>query len=234
MLALAFTMTFPSLMSWLEFIALPHDGDEASLGIIVVFALAKVIQFGFPLMYVLWVARERIQLRRPTRDGVRLGVVFAAIVAAGMYLLYFGWLKRIDFIGDTPVKINEWLGKINCASAPGYLAMAAFVSIPHSLLEEYYWRWFVFGRLERIMPLYAAIALSSLAFMGHHVVVLGFYFPGRFWIGAVPFSLCVAGGGAVWAWMYHRTQNLYAPWISHLLIDLAIMGVGYDMVCGYW
>ena len=46
----------------------------------------------------------------------------------------------------------------------------------------------------------------------------------------MPFALCVAGGGFVWAWLYDRTQSLYAPWISHLLIDAALMAIGYEMV----
>ena len=39
-------------------------------------------------------------------------------------------------------------------------------------------------------------------------------------------------GGAFWAWLYHRSESLYAPWISHCLVDLAIFLVGYDMVKG--
>ena len=47
--------------------------------------------------------------------------------------------------------------------------------------------------------------------------------PGRFWSAAMPFSLCVAAGGVAWAWFYHRYQTLYAPWMSHMLADAAIM-----------
>jgi membrane protease YdiL (CAAX protease family) len=98
------------------------------------------------------------------------------------------------------------------------------------LLEEYYWRWFVFGWLRRQTPLLVAQLLSSLAFMAHHVVILAVFFPGRFWTAAVPFSLCIAGGGFVWAWIYERSGSIYAPWLSHLLIDAAIMAVGYDLL----
>ena len=74
-----------------------------------------------------------------------------------------------------------------------------------------------------------ALLLSSLAFMGHHVIVLAHYFP----IGlTVLFSLAVAVGGAAWAWLYHRAGSLAAPWVSHLLIDAAIMVVGYDLAFG--
>ena len=97
-------------------------------------------------------------------------------------------------------------------------------------MEEYYWRWFVFGWLKRWTPLWVAIAVSSVAFMGHHIIILNKYFPGRFWTAALPFSLCVAVGGAVWAWLYHRTQSLYAAWVSHAVIDAAIFAIGFQMV----
>jgi len=82
----------------------------------------------------------------------------------------------------------------------------------------------------RLMP---AILLSSLAFMLHHVIIMAVYMPSRFWTGAVPMSLAVGVGGAVWAWLYERTGSIYACWISHLIIDAAIMVVGFDMVFVY-
>ena len=68
--------------------------------------------------------------------------------------------------------------------------------------------------------------------MAHHVIVLAVLFPGiwQFFTLALPLSLCVGVGGAVWCWLYQRTGSLYAPWISHMLIDAAIMFIGYDMV----
>jgi membrane protease YdiL (CAAX protease family) len=46
----------------------------------------------------------------------------------------------------------------------------------------------------------------------------------------LPFSLCVAFGGAAWAWIYHRSGSIYSVWLSHLLVDAAILVIGYDMV----
>src|SRR5262249_47344598 len=88
-----------------------------------------------------------------------------------------------------------------------------------------------FGRLQRVLPLIAAIVTSSLGFMAHHVVVLSVYFPGQFLTAVMPFSLGVAVGGAVWAWLYHHTNSLAATWLSHVLVDAAIMAVGYDLLC---
>jgi membrane protease YdiL (CAAX protease family) len=42
----------------------------------------------------------------------------------------------------------------------------------------------------------------------------------------------VAAGGAVWAWVYHRSGSLLGPWLSHMLVDAGIFLVGYQMLSG--
>jgi membrane protease YdiL (CAAX protease family) len=74
-----------------------------------------------------------------------------------------------------------------------------------------------------------AIVLSGLAFMAHHVFILYVYMPGYFLTAVVPFSLCVAGGGVVWAWLYDRSGSLYAPWLSHAVVDAGLFVIGYDL-----
>ena len=109
-----------------------------------------------------------------------------------------------------------------------FIALGAFYAVFHSLLEEYYWRWFVFQRLRRLWPLTSAIGLSSIAFMAHHVILMAVFFgwssPWTYF-----FSLSVAVGGAVWAWLYARSGSIYGPWLSHLLVDAAIFLIGYDL-----
>jgi uncharacterized protein len=233
-LALVFAMVFPSLMSWIEFWVLPGGGQSHDSALGVVFGLGKVVQFTFPMVYVWLVAPGELQVARPHTRGMGLAVGFALVVAAGVFALYFPFLKHTYIFADTPGKLDVLLDKFHGNTPGTFFSMAIFVSVFHSILEEYYWRWFVFGRLQRYLPLGAALLVSSLAFMAHHVFLLAYFFPGRFWVAAVPFSLCVAGGGIAWAWLYHRYQSLYAPWVSHLLADAAIMVVGYDMVSKYW
>jgi uncharacterized protein len=231
-LALTFTMGFPSLMTWLEFVAL--RGQEGNRAIQTSFWLGKTLQFSFPLVYVLFRTRGKIHFEGPNKRGLFLGIVFGLIVSAGALVLYFGWLRSSPAFAGTPEQVYRWLNDFNpfFATPGGYLVMAAFMAIAHSFLEEYYWRWFVFGWLKKYLPLAAAIVLSSFAFMSHHVIVLNVYLHGYFWEAVVPFSLCVTGGGIVWAWLYHRCQSLYAPWISHLLIDTTLMSLGLDMLFG--
>ncbi len=83
--------------------------------------------------------------------------------------------------------------------------------------------------LRRRFPERAAIALSSLAFTAHHVIVLAFYFRGAWWMTLLA-STAVFVGGAAWSRIYGRSGSLAGPWLSHLLVDAALMSVGYDML----
>ena len=233
-LALLFAVSFPSVMSWIEFWILPNHSAGEGPDLHLVFALGKVVQFAFPLVYVFIVARGELKPSRPHLRGMGLAIGFGLLVMLGTFALYFLVLKNSGLFDGTSKQLAAWLAQFHANTPKFFFAMALFVSVLHSLLEEYYWRWFVFGRLQRYLPLGAALLIGGLAFMAHHVFVLGYYFPGRFWIATVPFSICVAAGGVVWGWMYHRYQNLYATWLSHLLADAAFMVVGYDMVVQYW
>jgi membrane protease YdiL (CAAX protease family) len=122
------------------------------------------------------------------------------------------------------------VGAFGIDSAAKYFVLASFYSLFHSLLEEYYWRWFVFQQLERVVPLGIAIVVSGLAFTLHHIVVLAVYFHGQP-ILIVAFASAIAIGGFFWAWLYHRSGSIFDTWISHLLIDAGLFfGVGYQLL----
>ena len=155
-------------------------------------------------------------------------VVLAAVLA-GALLAYHVWLAPAGLLAAAGKAAAARVGSFGISGPAGFAGMAVFYSAFHSLLEEYYWRWFVFGQLRRLMPLPAAVAVSSLAFTAHHVIVLAVYFGWRSPATTV-FSLAVAVAGAFWAWLYQRSGSLLGPWLSHLLADAAIFAVGYSLV----
>ena len=232
-LVLIFAMAFPCVMAWLYFIVLPGVQSGANPALQIAFGASKIVMALVPLVYVVWFKRERLQPRRPTAAGLALAVLFGIIVAASTVALYGLWLKHSPLLAGTPQRVLTMVRAFNMATPAGYLGMGLFICVVHSLFEEFYWRWFVFGTLKRYVPVAGAIVLSSFGFMLHHVVILGVYFPGRFWTLALPFSICVAVGGGVWAWIYHKSGSLYAAWVSHLIIDAAILLVGFDMIEPY-
>jgi membrane protease YdiL (CAAX protease family) len=177
-----------------------------------------------------WRDPSWLQLKRPHFDGLRPALIFGLAVAALMLGIYFGGLRGSSLLTKTPASLQHKLQEVGMDTPRRYALLALFIVAGHSLLEEYYWRWFVFGGLRQLLPLAPAMALSSLAFMAHHVVVLYVYLPGRFFEAVLPFSLAIAAGGGVWAWLYERSGTIWSPWLSHLLVDAGIFVIGWDLL----
>lgn len=227
--ALVFAMTFPSVMTWIYFVVLA-GGDHVNPLQRLAYSTGKTFQFTFPILFL--VVGERIwpRPRRPRFTGLGLGIGFGLLVTVAMFGLYFAVCRDSAVFARTAAQLARKLGEAGLSSTAAFVGLAAFVVVVHSLLEEYYWRWFVFGRLRRLLPLVPAVVLSSLAFMAHHVIVLNYYFPDHFFELTVPLSLGVAIGGGVWAVLYERTGSIYSPWVSHLIVDAAIFGIGWDLL----
>lgn len=221
--AICFAMVLPTLATLLYFVLL--SGSELMK---VVYFGSKVLQFAFPLLWVLAVQRCRFRIPRPTCNSIGAGILMGiAIVGTGL-LAYYGVLKESSYLENAPALVTEKITEMGLTSPTMYILFALFLAVPHSLLEEYYWRWFVFGQTRRITGANVAIIISSLGFMSHHVIVIH-QFLDNGWGVTLFFSLCVATGGVLWAWLYNRSRTLYGPWVSHLLVDLGIMYIGYDL-----
>jgi membrane protease YdiL (CAAX protease family) len=236
---LAAAMVYPTALSWIYFVGLAQvqePGAPTSAApnplVLAAYSLGKVVQFAFPLAWVWGVERRRLVLVAPNCKGMALGIGFGLLVGAGTFAFY-GFLRhQTGLMSRTVEQLHVKIQEFGIGTPAAYIAFTIFLSVTHSFLEEYYWRWFVFGSLRERLPLAPAISLASLAFMAHHVVILGVYFPGRFWSLALPLSVGVGVGGAIWAWLYERSGSIYACWLSHLLVDAAIMAVGYDLAFG--
>jgi membrane protease YdiL (CAAX protease family) len=217
-------MAFPSHFTWVYFVALADSAPWAQQA---AWLIGKGIQFAFPLAWVFLIERQRPRWSKLTSRGLALGVGIGALIAVVMLAAYHGWLFHTALFAHVADVLRKKLPAFGINGPAAMIALGVFYSAIHSLMEEYYWRWFVFGQLRCLVPQPVAILVSSLAFMGHHVVVLLIYLP---WPWAAAASACVAVGGAIWAWLYQRSGSLYAPWLCHLLIDAAIFAIGYDLV----
>jgi membrane protease YdiL (CAAX protease family) len=223
-------MIFPTATAWGYFLALAGTEATANPWQQGLYTAGKVVQFTFPIV-LLWLLREPWpRLVWPNRKGLLLGLGFGVLVASVILGVYFFALRSTPAMRLTASRIYEKLAQGGMATPGRYLFLAGFIAVLHSLLEEYYWRWFVFGRLRQLLSFVPAMVLSSLAFMAHHVIILYVYLPGQVWTEVVPFSLAIALGGAVWAWIYDRAGTLYPTWLGHLLVDAAILVIGWDLL----
>jgi membrane protease YdiL (CAAX protease family) len=221
---LIFAMLYPSLLTWIYFTLLknlPGTWQQMAFGV------GKLIQFGLPVVWVCLIARRKLEWNAPTATvlGLALAIGGAELVAGlGAYYL---WLKPIGIFTE-PVK--EMLAKLQgfgLDSKLGLVGLGVAYSLVHSLLEEYYWRWFVLRELP-LKPS-AALVVSSLAFAAHHVIVLAGYFGwGSVW--TYLFTSFVAVGGLIFGWLYQQNKSLYAPWLAHACADAVIFIIGYDLL----
>lgn len=224
-------LLLPTILSWVYFVA-PWDTSGGQMNPMrqALYTVGKWLLLAYPLICARILDGWLPRLRPPSRRGLMVGLLFGTFVMFGTFALYFFFLRNTSVFGDTPENLRVKLREFGIDTFPRFLFFGLFVSLIHSLLEEYYWRWFVFRRLRDLMPLFPAMIVSALGFMGNHILILQVYFPDRFFLAVLPFSLCVGVGGAFWAWLYERTGSLTACWASHLLVDVALFVVGYDLV----
>ncbi len=223
MLVLAIAMALPTLITLIYYRWSEGSAPAIRQGI---YAVGKTIQFGLPAVWVGWVCREKLGFVKPTTRGLLVGVLFGLAIFGATLATYFLLLDDAPFFQSADRHAERLVQGLGLASPWFYFGASVFYALCHSLLEEYYWRWFVFGRLRRHWSFERAAVVSSAAFMAHHIVVLHGYFA-ETPLATAFFSLSVMVGGLVWAWLYETSKSLFSPWISHGLVDAAIFAVGY-------
>ena len=222
-------IVYPTIITWFYYVYAPgrfSTGAQQSIYLVV-----KLVQFAFPLVFVWFVMGEHIDARRPRKAGLLLGALFSALVVGAGWIVFMFALHELPVFASASNLIRAKISGFGIDSLWKYAALAAFYSVFHSLLEEYYWRWFVFRQLRRLVSLWPAVVISALAFMAHHVIVLLEIFKTMPWLAWL--LACAVGlGGAFWAWLYERTESIFGPWLSHLMIDAGVFWIGYELLRG--
>ncbi len=223
-LLVAPAMCLPLAASFFYFVLFPGTflGNSFYSGI-------KCFLLIWPFVAVCWLMREplieRVREKRHLPSAVA-GTVFGAIVFSMLVWL----VKESPFtylITENSGRISERIHGLGVAEH--YLWFALFISFAHAALEEFFWRWFVFGQLRKLISVPWACFWAAVGFAAHHVVILTQFFP----IGwALALGACVGIGGAVWSLIYHRYGSLLGAWISHMIIDLGLMWVGWIALNG--
>lgn len=210
-------LLFQTIGSLLYFIIFPNGAVAQSI-----YTATKILLVVWPLV---WITQLKTQFNlKPNRLSLAYGIL-PGIVGAGTILSVFFFYQ--DYFTQFSPTLIEKIAALNLTSPIIFILFALFLSLIHSLLEEYYWRWFVFtGLKQRFSPIVAGI-IGSIAFAGHHYIILSQFFPLPI---TLLFGTLVGVGGAWWCYSYHKTGTLFGNWMSHALIDAAIMVVGFVLV----
>lgn len=188
------------------------------------FSLMKLWLLILPVVW--FAAVEKNKLRMPKKVPLRIlafgaatGVVLSGIILAG-YLV----IGRVMIDAE---RFRGLLAEIGLADVRVYIAASLYWIIINSLLEEYVWRWFVVNQCCRLCPLWPAVLLSAAMFTLHHIIAMQVFFS---WA-----LVAIAGAGifvaaAVWSWFYARYRSIWPGYVSHLIVDAVLFGIGYGLL----
>lgn len=192
-----------------------------------VYGLAKLFILLWPLLATFLFLRHRSRLpRKSLREhlsAVPAGLILGLIIAGAMAILMATPVGDVVRAGAPAVKAKV----VALGFLESFVWFALFVTLFHSLLEEYYWRWFVYGNLRDVIPRPAAHAIAAIGFSLHHIVVTAQFFP----LGwALFFSFSVAVGGWFWSMLFQRQGTLMGAWVCHAVVDAALMILGWHLL----
>ena len=153
-----------------------------------------------------------------TLSGWILGAAMFAVIMAA----YYGYLyPLID-----PATVSKRVHSLDFQKH--YWILFVYISLFHSFFEEYYWRGFLLSELRKRIGSTLALCLISGALFGlHHLMATLALFS---WPLIVGCTLGTAAAGVVWSWMRLRGYSIFDLYVSHILADLAIMLIGYDLM----
>jgi uncharacterized protein len=181
-----------------------------------------------PIVWLVLVERARPPLelwprrRRAEAAWVALALSIACVFAV---LGAFVWLRA-----EVDVERLRAALRANGLDRPErYLAIAAYITIVNSWIEEVVWRGFVVRRCEELVRPPVVVVASALAFTAHHVVVFVLYLGAA--NGALA-SLAVFLAGVAWSCCYLRYRSIWPAWVSHVVADAVGLACGYQLLFG--
>ncbi len=190
-----------------------------------IFALAKLWLIVFPAAWYLLVEGGQLSWSPPSQGGLAVGAATGVMIAA--IIIVGAWLLGVQEMDLAPLRAA--VQEMGLNTVLPYLAGAAGWTFVNSLMEEYVYRWFITRQCEILMRREAAIIWSAAIFTAHHVIAVSQY------LDPLLTALASAGvfvGGLIWSWLYLRYRSIWPCWLSHVLADVAVFGIGWYLLFG--
>ena len=156
--------------------------------------------------------------RRCLPAALGLGGLAVAIFWGAYYLLG-------DVLLDKEM-ITQRIGDQFSVTAGTVLLIAPITIFLNSLLEEFFYRGFAFGLLVR-RNRWAGVLLPATAFTVQHLLFI------HHWAKPLPLLIAVVAltvFALVLQWIYQKADSLVAPWVVHILGDVAMMGIALTLL----
>jgi len=149
--------------------------------------------------------------------SIALGI-FVYIFIIGFYLVIKNFidLNHIQTILVKNLNVNR----------SNFIFVAFYIAFVNSLLEEYFFRGFIFLSLLKIHERKSAYIISAFLFAIYHVAIMAN------WFNIYLFILALIGlfiAGILFNWLDEGSKNIYNSWLVHMFANFAINTVGFIM-----
>ena len=154
------------------------------------------------------------------------GLKKSFLLGTGIYLLitggYFALSGMMDFS-----KIAGSLSENAGVTKENFLFVSLYISFANSLLEEFFFRGFVFQNAKNLSGRKFAYIFSAGTFSLYHTaMMLG-------WFSLPVFALALIGlfaGGIIFNRLNEKTGSIYASWFVHMFANFGINTVGFILL----
>lgn len=159
----------------------------------------------------------KIKSKRDLFYSIGLGlVIYFGILAVYFLIENFINLDNIAEVLDKSVKVNK----------NNFLWIALYISFINSLLEEFFFRGFLFLNLKKVSNRKFAYIISAFAFSIYHVAIMAN------WFNSAIFLLVITGlfiSGIIFNYLNEKNENIYNSWIVHMMANFSINTIGFIM-----
>lgn len=158
--------------------------------------------------------------KKPLLVGGALGFAVISLIL-GTYFLLFPYLDFSAVEGQLDLRMN--------INESNFLAVAVYIALCNSFLEEFYFRGFLFFRLKAVSSSGFAHIASAVIFSLYHVAIMVTWFD--WWV----FALCMLAlviGGVLFNLLDEGTESLYPSWLTHACANVAINSIGAMLIYG--
>ena len=161
-------------------------------------------------------------LFRWNKKGILTALLLGGLLYGVILGAYFAVSPFFDFSG-----IADSLTQTAGVTRDNFLWVSLYISFVNSLLEEFFFRGFIFTNLKKSSNRLLAYGISSLLFSLYHTaMMLG-------WFSLPLFLLVLAGlfaGGVIFNYLNERYDSLVVSWGVHMFANFSINTIGFMLL----
>jgi len=154
-----------------------------------------------------------LNFKKSVFKGIFIGLVFFLII----YYFFALFSKHIVDNQKINILMKHWNFNKN------HILLFLFIMIfANSILEEVYWRGYIFCKFKSKLNIKYVVLFTSLFYSSYHLITTIYLFN---YLYGILFTLAIFLVGIFWGYIRTKYNSIYLPIISHLFVDSGIMAV---------